>query len=73
MKYYITSEQLQCICDLVDGFETNANSVEQVCCSDEPIINYGFKLGQIHTYIREHYHNGTQLINKIYKQKVKDS
>lgn len=72
-KYYITKEQFEEIQHYKRMFEYDAQQISDLCDSEKDDIVYGFRLGQIHTHLRDCFINMMELESQISEQEVDDN
>jgi hypothetical protein len=63
--YQITREQFEQIRHFKTMFELNADYIADLCSSEKSDIVYGFELGKIYGYLREHFSNMMVLEEEI--------
>lgn len=66
--YYIDSEQLYLIRHFKEMFDYFAKDIKELCKEEHYDIEYGFKLGEVHTNLMRKYYELMALEDDISKQ-----
>ena len=71
-KYEITQSQLFQLQHFKRMFELAADDIKTLCAEERADIVYGFRLGEVHSNLRQHYIHFMELEDKIYRQEIKN-
>jgi hypothetical protein len=69
-KYYITQEQFEEIQHYKRMFEYDAEEIKDLCGSEKDDIVYGFRLGELHTHLRQCFMDMMELESSIREQEI---
>lgn len=71
-KYYITADQLEDIDHHRRMFDFNAEQIHDLCSEERDDVVYGFKLGQMHSHLRECHFAMMKLTDEIRRQTIEN-
>lgn len=72
-KYYITKEQFENIQHYKRMFEYDAQQISELCSSEKDDIVYGFRLGELHSHLRQCFVEMMELESEISEQEIVDN
>jgi hypothetical protein len=70
-EYLISQEQLERIKHFQRMFELNARIIQDLCSSEKDDVVYGFKLGEVHSHLRQCFLDMAALEGEIRTQDFK--
>jgi hypothetical protein len=70
-EYLISEEQLERIEHFQRMFELNAKTIQDLCSSEKADVVYGFKLGEVHSHLRQCFLDMITLEDEIRIQNLK--
>ena len=71
-RYIINQEQLEQLEHFKAMFSMAAEQIQDFCNEERADVVYGFELGRIHSYLRQHFMDFMMLEDEIHKQEIKN-
>ena len=71
-KYKITAEQFEMIGHYKRMFEYDAKEISDLCSEEQDDVVYGFRLGQLHSHLRECFMGMMNLESAILETRSED-